>query len=72
MAYSKKEAPNCDWCRYARSCFYDLIGTKEAKKAWREITAVKQTLALYNISFIAYKDPLPFVKSCRSVTGTRN
>ncbi|MBI4371993.1 MAG: Crp/Fnr family transcriptional regulator [Elusimicrobia bacterium] len=37
MAYSRREAPNCDWCPYRRNCFYDLLGTKEARKAWREM-----------------------------------
>ncbi len=37
MPYSKKEAPNCDWCRFKKNCFFDLIGTKEAKKAWKDM-----------------------------------
>jgi CRP/FNR family transcriptional regulator len=37
MAYSKKEAPNCDWCKFKKNCFFDLIGTKEAKKAWKNM-----------------------------------
>ncbi len=37
MPYSKRDAPNCDWCPYKKNCFYDLLGTKESKKAWREI-----------------------------------
>ena len=37
MAFSRRDAPNCDWCSYKRNCFYDLLGTKEAKKAWREM-----------------------------------
>lgn len=37
MAYSKRDAPNCDWCSFRKNCFYELLGTKEAKKAWREI-----------------------------------
>lgn len=37
MAFSKKEAPNCDWCQYKANCYYDLIGTKEAKQAWKEM-----------------------------------
>ena len=37
MAYSKRDAPNCDWCPHKKTCFYDLLGTKESKKAWREI-----------------------------------
>jgi CRP/FNR family transcriptional regulator len=37
MAYSKREAPNCDWCQYRKNCFFDLLGTKESKKAWKDI-----------------------------------
>ncbi|MHB2025932.1 MAG: Crp/Fnr family transcriptional regulator [Elusimicrobiota bacterium] len=37
MAFSKREAPNCDWCKYKTNCLYNLLGTKEAKKAWREM-----------------------------------
>ena len=37
MFYSRRDAPNCDWCPYKKNCLYDLLGTKEAKKAWREM-----------------------------------
>ena len=37
MAFSRRDAPNCDWCPYRKNCFYDLLGTKEAKKAWRDM-----------------------------------
>lgn len=37
MAYSKREAPNCDWCQFKKNCLYELLGTKESKKAWREM-----------------------------------
>ncbi len=37
MAFSKKEAPNCDWCPYQKNCYYSLLGTKESKRAWREM-----------------------------------
>jgi len=37
MPYSRRDAPNCDWCAYKKNCFYDLIGNKEAKKVWRDI-----------------------------------
>ena len=37
MGYSKKEAPNCDWCPYKKSCFYELITDKQSKRAWREM-----------------------------------
>jgi len=37
MPYTKNDAPNCDWCSFKKNCFYDLIGTKESKKAWREM-----------------------------------
>ncbi len=37
MPYSRRDAPNCDWCPYKKNCFYELLGNKEAKKAWREM-----------------------------------
>ena len=37
MAYSRRDAPNCDWCPYKKNCLYDLLGDKNAKKAWREM-----------------------------------
>ena len=37
MAFSKREAPNCEWCRYKSNCLYSLLGAKDAKKAWREM-----------------------------------
>ncbi|MBI3289375.1 MAG: Crp/Fnr family transcriptional regulator [Elusimicrobia bacterium] len=37
MPYSKRDAPNCEWCPHKKNCFYELLGTKESKKAWREI-----------------------------------
>lgn len=37
MPFSKREAPNCDWCQFRKNCLYDLLGTKESKKAWREM-----------------------------------
>ncbi len=37
MPFTKRDAPNCDWCPYRKNCLYDLLTTKEAKKAWREM-----------------------------------
>ena len=37
MAFSRRDAPNCDWCPFRKNCFYELLGTKEAKKAWRDM-----------------------------------
>ena len=37
MPYSRREAPNCDWCPFKKNCFYELLGTKDAKKSWREM-----------------------------------
>jgi CRP/FNR family transcriptional regulator, polysaccharide utilization system transcription regulator len=37
MPFSKREAPNCEWCPYKKNCLYELLGTKEAKKAWRDM-----------------------------------
>ena len=37
MAFSKREAPNCEWCQFRKNCLYELLGTKDSKKAWREM-----------------------------------
>lgn len=37
MPYSRRDAPNCDWCPFKKNCFYELLGNKDAKKAWREM-----------------------------------
>lgn len=37
MPYSRRDAPNCDWCSFRKNCFYELLGNKDAKKAWRDI-----------------------------------
>lgn len=37
MPFSRREAPNCEWCPYRKNCLYDLLGTKETRKAWREM-----------------------------------
>jgi len=37
MAFSKSEAPNCDWCPYKKNCFYDLLDDKASKKSWRDM-----------------------------------
>lgn len=37
MAFSKKEAPNCDWCPFRKNCFYELLDDKASKKQWREM-----------------------------------
>ena len=37
MPYSRRDAPNCDWCPARKNCFYELLTTKDAKKAWREM-----------------------------------
>jgi CRP/FNR family transcriptional regulator, polysaccharide utilization system transcription regulator len=37
MPYSKREAPNCDWCQFRKNCFYELLGTKDSKREWREM-----------------------------------
>jgi CRP-like cAMP-binding protein len=37
MSYSHRNAPNCDWCPHKKNCFYDLLGDKVAKTAWREM-----------------------------------
>lgn len=37
MGFSKKEAPNCEWCPFKKNCFYDLLSDKQSKKDWREL-----------------------------------
>jgi CRP-like cAMP-binding protein len=37
MGFSKKEAPNCDWCKFRKNCFYGLLEDKPSKKTWREM-----------------------------------
>ena len=37
MPYSRRDAPNCDWCSFRKNCFYELLGNKDAKKAWKDI-----------------------------------
>lgn len=37
MGFSKKEAPNCDWCPARKNCFYELLDDKSSKKEWREM-----------------------------------
>ncbi|MDE2291099.1 MAG: cyclic nucleotide-binding domain-containing protein, partial [Elusimicrobia bacterium] len=37
MGFSKKEAPNCDWCPARKNCFYELLEDKASKRAWREM-----------------------------------
>jgi len=37
MGFSKKEAPNCDWCPAKKNCFYELLDDKASKKEWREM-----------------------------------
>ncbi|MFH1724702.1 MAG: Crp/Fnr family transcriptional regulator [Elusimicrobiota bacterium] len=37
MGFSKKEAPNCDWCPFKKNCYYDLLSDRPSKKSWREI-----------------------------------
>lgn len=37
MAFSKREAPNCEWCPHQKDCLYGLLGTKQAKRVWRQM-----------------------------------
>ncbi len=37
MAFSKREAPNCEWCPHQKNCLYNLLGTKQAKRVWRQM-----------------------------------
>ena len=37
MAFSQKEAPNCDWCAHRSNCFFDLLKGKEDRQAWKEM-----------------------------------
>lgn len=36
MGFSKKDAPNCDWCKHKKNCFYSLLD-KDSRKEWREM-----------------------------------
>lgn len=36
MGFSKKEAPNCDWCPYKKQCFFSSLD-RSAQKEWKEI-----------------------------------
>ena len=37
MGFSQKEAPNCDWCKVKKNCFYSLLGDKGSRREWREM-----------------------------------
>jgi len=37
MAFSKKEAPTCAWCKFKSNCYFELLSDKVAKKAWQDI-----------------------------------
>ncbi|HVE12598.1 MAG TPA: Crp/Fnr family transcriptional regulator [Elusimicrobiota bacterium] len=37
MGFSRKEAPNCDWCKFRKNCFYGLLEDAQSKKTWREM-----------------------------------
>jgi CRP-like cAMP-binding protein len=37
MPFSKREAPNCDWCPHRKNCLYNFLGTTQTRKAWREM-----------------------------------
>ncbi|MBI4425167.1 MAG: Crp/Fnr family transcriptional regulator [Elusimicrobia bacterium] len=36
MAFSKNEAPNCNWCPYRKNCFFELLD-KQSRGAWKEM-----------------------------------
>ncbi len=37
MPFSKREAPNCEWCPHRKNCLYELLGTKDARAAWKDM-----------------------------------
>lgn len=37
MPFTKKEAPNCDWCPYKKNCFFDLLSDKKSRGEWKEM-----------------------------------
>ncbi|MBI4349116.1 MAG: cyclic nucleotide-binding domain-containing protein, partial [Elusimicrobia bacterium] len=37
MPFSKKEAPNCDWCPYRKNCFFELLSDKQSRGAWKDM-----------------------------------
>ncbi|MBI4375665.1 MAG: Crp/Fnr family transcriptional regulator [Elusimicrobia bacterium] len=37
MPFSKREAPNCQWCPHRKNCLFDYLGTAEARQVWKEM-----------------------------------
>jgi len=37
MPFTKRDAHNCDWCSFRKNCLYDLLGSKDSKKAWKDM-----------------------------------
>lgn len=37
MPFTKKDAPNCDWCPYRSNCFFDLLSDKQSKAEWKDM-----------------------------------
>lgn len=37
MAFSRSEAPHCDWCPHKKNCLYNFLSSPEEKSAWREM-----------------------------------
>ncbi|MBI3550717.1 MAG: Crp/Fnr family transcriptional regulator [Elusimicrobia bacterium] len=37
MPFSKKEAPNCDWCVFKKNCFFSLLEEKSSQKHWKDM-----------------------------------
>ncbi len=37
MPFTKKDAPNCDWCPYRKNCFFELLSDKQSRQAWKDM-----------------------------------
>lgn len=61
MPFSKKEAPNCDWCTSKKNCFYDLLNDKASKKAWRDIRIANRFKPGQNIFYEGEKPTSAYV-----------
>lgn len=37
MPFTKKDAPNCDWCQFKSNCFFELLSDKQSRAAWKDM-----------------------------------
>ena len=57
MAFSKKEAPNCDWCPHKKTCFFDLLEDKQSRKEWKEMRIANRFKSGETIFYEGEKPP---------------